>query len=75
MLIGNRFKGRRKGLGLAHLAIISTGPFKRESKRLGKKYTMIIIDTGFVEMVFRPNQSTRNTPAIIKLIKDVLDIR
>ena len=55
MLTGNRFKGRRKGPGLVHLAMISAGPFRRESKKSGKKGTIVIIDIGFVEMVFRPN--------------------
>ena len=75
MPAGKGFKGRRKGPGPAHLTIINAGPFKKESKRLGKKYTIIITDTGFIEIVFGPNQSIRNNLAIIKLIKDVLDIR
>ena len=55
MLIGNGFKGRRKGLGLVYLAMISAGPFERVSRNLGKKGSIVIIDTGFIEMVFRPN--------------------
>ena len=55
MLTSNGFKGRRKGPGLAHLAMISTGPFKRVSRNLGKKGLIVMTDIGFVEMVFRSN--------------------
>ena len=76
MPIGNGFKGRCKGLGLVHLAMISVGPFKRALGGPNKNKGLIIItETGFIELVFRLNQSTQNTPAIIRLIKDVPDIR
>ena len=43
MPVGNRFKGRRKGLELAHLAIISTGPFKRALGSSSKNKELIVI--------------------------------
>ena len=56
MLTGNGFKGRRKGLGLAHLAIISVGPFRRALGGLSNSKGLIVMtDTGFVELVFRLN--------------------
>jgi len=76
MPIGNRFKGRRKGPGPAYLAIISVGPFKRVLGSSSKSKGLIVItNTGFIELMFRLNQNARNIPAIIKLVRDVLDIR
>ena len=56
MLTSNRFKGRRKGLGLAHLAIISIGPIKRALGSSSKNKGLIVItNTRFIELVFRLN--------------------